>query len=244
MQSCKYLTVSGSNRKAKRLRLRNLRFYLDGKELPLSSSKLLSATVISVTFKDQKNDHKFDTITMHASNNKLLCPVKSWARVAQRVFSIPSLSTASFVNVFQDKSSTFEISGSNVVQSLWAGAHAIGETTLGFKISDIGTHSIRSGAAMAMYLDKIPVYTIMLIGRWSSDAFLLYIQNQVEQFSQNVSSRMIRNLDFTHIPNFKPRISHTDPRTRNHRDNFQTRHNMGPQAIKVILTLPSFSLHL
>ena len=25
---------------------------------------------------------------------------------------------------------------------------------------------------MAMYLDEVPVYTIMMIGRWSSDAFL------------------------------------------------------------------------
>ena len=153
------------------------------------------------------------------------------------------MSTASFVNMFQDKSSTLEITGNDVVQSLRAAAHAIGEPSLGFKISDIGTHSIRSGAAMAMYLDEVPVYTIMLIGRWSSDAFLLYIRKQVEQFSQNVSSRMIRNLDFTHIPNFTPHISHGDPRTRNHRDNSQTRHNMGPQAINVIPTLPGFSLY-
>ena len=243
MRSCEYLRVSGSNRKTKRLRLRNLRFYLNGNELPLSSNKLLSATTISVTFEDQKNDHKFDTITMHAANHKLLCPVKSWARVVWRVLSIPSMSTASFVNMFQDKSSTLEITGNDVVQSLRAAAHAIGEPSLGFKISDIGTHSIRSGAAMAMYLDEVPVYTIMLIGRWSSDAFLLYIRKQVEQFSQNVSSRMIRNLDFTHIPNFTPHISHGDPRTRNHRDNSQTRHNMGPQAINVIPTLPGFSLY-
>ena len=242
MRSCEYLTVSGSLRKTKRLRLRNLRFYLNGKELPISSTKLTTASVLSVTFEDQKNDQKFDTITMHASAHKLLCPVKAWARVARRVLSIPLASTASFVNLFHDNNKTFEISGTDVVQSLRAAAHAIGEDSLGFKITDIGTHSIRSGAAMAMYLDEIPVYTIMLIGRWSSDAFLLYIRKQVEQFSQNVSSRMIRNLDFAHIPNFSPHISKGDPRTRNHRNNFQTRFNMGPQAHKVIPTLPGFSL--
>lgn len=35
---------------------------------------------------------------------------------------------------------------------------------------EIGTHSIRSGAAMAMYLGGVPVFAIMMIGRWSSDA--------------------------------------------------------------------------
>ncbi len=33
-------------------------------------------------------------------------------------------------------------------------------------------HSAWSGAAMAMYLAGVPVFTIMLLGRWSSDAFL------------------------------------------------------------------------
>jgi hypothetical protein len=32
------------------------------------------------------------------------------------------------------------------------------------KKGDFGTHSIDSGAAMAMYLDEIPIYTIMMIG--------------------------------------------------------------------------------
>ena len=48
---------------------------------------------------------------------------------------------------------------------------------------------------MAMYLNEVPVYTIMLIGRWSSDAFLRYIRRQVQQFSAGVSARMIRTVD-------------------------------------------------
>jgi hypothetical protein len=40
---------------------------------------------------------------------------------------------------------------------------------------------------MQMYLAEIPVYSIMLIGRWLSDAFLWYIRKQVKQFSLNVS---------------------------------------------------------
>ena len=56
MRSCEYLSVSGPQRKTKRLRLANLRFFLKNKELPLLSKHLLSATVISITFEDQKND--------------------------------------------------------------------------------------------------------------------------------------------------------------------------------------------
>jgi hypothetical protein len=51
----------------------------------------------------------------------------------------------------------------------------------------LGTHSIQSAAAMAMYTADLPVYTIMLIGRWSSDAFLVYLCIQVMQFTQHIS---------------------------------------------------------
>ena len=243
MRSCEYLSVTGGHRKTKRLRLRNIRFYLSGRELPLSSQKLITSTTISITFEDQKNDQKNNTITMHSSTHKILCPVKAWARTVQRVLVSKSATTASFVNTFYDNNKILHVSGTNALHSLRAAAHSIGESSLGFKISDIGTHSIRSGAAMTMYLDEIPVYTIMLIGRWSSDAFLLYIRKQVEQFSQNVSSRMIKNLDFSHIPQYAPRTHHNDPRTRNSRSNHQTRYNMGQQATTVIPTLPRFSRH-
>ena len=53
---------------------------------------------------------------------------------------------------------------------------------------------------MAMYLDEIPIYTIMMIGRWSSDAWLRYIRKQVDQFSHNVSKRMNKHMHYRHIP--------------------------------------------
>jgi hypothetical protein len=59
-----------------------------------------------------------------------------------------------------------------ILNCLRAVVHHVGEDNLGLKVSEMGTHSIRSGAAMAMYLADVPVFTIMLIGCWSSDAFL------------------------------------------------------------------------
>jgi hypothetical protein len=49
---------------------------------------------------------------------------------------------------------------------------------------------------MAMYLAGVPVFTIMLLGRWSSDAFLRYICKQVQKFSKGVSQKMISNERF------------------------------------------------
>ena len=51
---------------------------------------------------------------------------------------------------------------------------AIGEFRLRFKAVLVGPCSIRSCAAMAMYLGECLMYTILMIGCWSSDVFLRY----------------------------------------------------------------------
>ena len=77
--------------------------------------------------------------------------------------------------------------------NIQSAAGIFGEYVLGFAPSDIGTHSIRLGSAIHMYLSQVPTLSIMMIGLWSRDAFLQYIRKQVEKFSHNVYSRMIMN---------------------------------------------------
>ncbi|KAL7464557.1 hypothetical protein ACHAXS_004893 [Conticribra weissflogii] len=128
-----------------------------------------------------------------------------------------------------------------MIEALEAGVAAVGYKKIGIAKNEIGTHSLRSGAAMAMYLGECPVYTIMMIGRWSSDAFLRYIRKQVEQFSHNVSARMLRFQYHRHIAPAEPRISHLDPRQRNHPDKTETRRNVAGSMTRQA-RLPAFSL--
>ncbi len=57
------------------------------------------------------------------------------------------------------------VTSAQVVNALRDVVGAIGEARLGIAKHELGTHLLRSGAAMAMYLGECPVYTIMLIGR-------------------------------------------------------------------------------
>ena len=82
-----------------------------------------------------------------------------------------------------------QIKSRQVIMSLRSACATIGRAHLCFDRSEIGTHSLGSGAAMKMYLAGVLVYTIMLIGRWSSNAFLCYIRKQVKQFLQDVSKK-------------------------------------------------------
>jgi hypothetical protein len=98
------------------------------------------------------------------------------------------------------------VTSTNVINALQDAVEAVREDRLGIKREEIGTHLIRSGVATAMYLGECPVYTIMLIGRWSSNAFLQYICKQVMEFSQNDAKKILTLQNYRNIPEINRRI--------------------------------------
>ena len=99
MRSCEYLTVFGE-RKTKRLCLRNLRFFREGREIKHTDRTLPSCDYVSITFEDQKNGEKNDTITMQCAYDLVLCPVRAWATIIQRIYTYPSASPDTHANAF------------------------------------------------------------------------------------------------------------------------------------------------
>ena len=61
---------------------------------------------------------------------------------------------------------------------------------LGISVNNVGTHSLRTSCAMLLYLSNVRTSTIMLVGRWKSDAFLLYLRRQVKEFTDGISNQM------------------------------------------------------
>jgi hypothetical protein len=88
MRSCEYLKVSGERRTSV-IQLGHIRFFKGGRELKHSDPKLKTASTVSITFVLQKKDEKFDTVTHHRSNNKKICPVVTWANIAQCIRQYP-----------------------------------------------------------------------------------------------------------------------------------------------------------
>jgi hypothetical protein len=135
-----------------------------------------------------------------------------------------------------------QVTSENVINALRDAVVAIGEHRLGITKDQIGTHLIRSGAAMAMYLVECAVFTMMLIRCWSSNAFLWYICKQVMEFSQNVANKMLTCQSFRHIPDIHRRIPLDDPRQKNNPNNSETRRNVGGNMLRQA-RLPAFSLY-
>ena len=88
-----------------------------------------------------------------------------------------------------------------------------GQAEFGFHPHEIGNKSIRSGAAMALFLMDHSPAKIMIMGRWSSDAFLDYIRPQVLEWTNNMSRDMIQVDDFLDLTH-QDKVASTDPRLR------------------------------
>ena len=88
------------------------------------------------------------------------------------------------------------VTAGQILHHLRAAAPQYGKDRLGFLISKIGTHSLHTGAATAMFLAGVPAETIKLIGRWRSQTFLRYIRIQVQQLMRGVTTEMMTNPEF------------------------------------------------
>ena len=201
MRSCEYCKVpQAQKRRTDILRLRNIVFLRRGRIIPHSSPELEYADCVVITFEFQKKDERNDTVTMHATGHKFMCPVRAWAAIIRRIRNYQGSDDNTPVSAVWKNNRIEHITSKQIVDAINTAAEAIGWESLGVKKGDFGTHSIRSGGAMAMYLDEVPIFTIMMIGRWSSDAFLKYIRKQVESFSHNIAKRMNKHMHFRHIP--------------------------------------------
>jgi hypothetical protein len=73
------------------------------------------------------------------------------------------------VSLAQHRNKIISITSEMISNLLKGRVVAIGEMKLGIQCLEVRTHSIQSGAAIAMYLVGVPIFSIMLIGRWSPE---------------------------------------------------------------------------
>ncbi len=179
--------------------------------------------------------------TQMASGNITLCLVCAAATIVRWIRSYPGANDDTPISAIWRYNSINNITSKQITNALRDAVSAIGEDSLHIAAHEIRTHSVHSEAAMAMFLGGCPVFLIMMIGRWSSDAFLHYIRKQVKEFNHDVSRKMPTHMFHRHIPNYSsPTFSHLDLRQRNHPNNAATRINVGGDRAQQA-RLPAFA---
>ncbi len=200
MGSCKYCKVTkAEQQQTKQLCLGNIAFIQGDNILDHSSAELNLVDCVSITFEQQKNDKKSDTVTHWRTADPIVCPIKLWTSIITQILSYNRTNKDSLVSFAQHRNKIISITSEMISNLIKDGVVAIGETKLGILHSKVGMHLIHSGATMAMYLVGVPIFSIMLTGCWSSLAFLKYIRKQAQKFSHGISLKMIEIQSFKHI---------------------------------------------
>jgi hypothetical protein len=170
---------------------------------------LEKAMFVTVCFVNQKNGTKMERRSQRRSGVSSLCPVEAWGRVIIQLrqdFPSVKLWKSRTVCSYKDGRRHAEIQSSHVLNLLKTTCTVNdGKNKYGIDASEIGTRSIRSGAAMALAVqggnsDK----KIMMLGRWKSLAFLTYIRPQVMEWAGDMASEMAKAKPFLDLGDQTP----------------------------------------
>jgi hypothetical protein len=238
MRSCEYVTTKTKGR-TKRVRIGCIVFRTRSRAvLSHSDPHLLThAAYVTIVFEDQKNGKKMDARTQRRSGHRYLCPVFRWGSAVQRIVrTIPNWGDDTDLCSIFLAGDVLRISNTFTCKLLRHTCELFGGfDSFGFHPHEIGNRSLRSGAAMSLFLMDHSPAKIMILGRWSSDAFLVYIRPQVLEWTHNMSCDMI-HLDTFFDASHRDLVATDDPRTRKRlQQSFNGRDS--------IVTMPSFHIY-
>jgi hypothetical protein len=180
----------------------------DKRETPHEHPCLSLAVYVTFLFADQKNREKNDRRTQKSTGDPVLCPVQRAASLIERIRRlVPGFTDTTTINTCAQHSRkgllTLQLArGFLRTQLRHTCATLGGKRVFGFDRMDIGTKSIWSEAAMGLFLANHSTERIMLMGRWLSQALLVCIRPQVIEWTNNMSSDMIRLDSFTAASRF------------------------------------------
>jgi hypothetical protein len=189
----------GSAHKKKRtvpLQKKDVQLWCQGQVIANDSSweTLLTADAVTISLENQKNGQKGTVLHHDRGSGLWLCPVRAMCRlmhVCRGLADDTSLGTFRYGNGQLGRVTAFDVRS-----AIRSPASQAVLTELGYDMSRVGTHSLRSGGAIALKLAGQDSDVIKKLGRWSSNTYLIYIQSQIAQLTVGVARKMARQLRF------------------------------------------------
>jgi len=191
-------------RRTQQFRLGDIKFFTANTMVPLEQLKqhAQGITLVSMTIDNQKNGQRGQTLSHHAVNtDTACCPVQ--ALVSRTIDMLAMGATAdtlicAFKNV---KSMAWQfVRSTDIVKAVQNSVYALGLTEKGgYTLKQVGSHSLRAGGVMALYLTKHSPMEIQRAGRWTSNTFMEYIHSQLDVSSKGLAQAMSTIIPFMNM---------------------------------------------
>jgi len=157
---------------------------------------------------DNQKNGKRDQIVSHHAIQHPCCPVKACtARILTLLKDGATNDTLICAYRTTPKSPFSHVSNDDIVQAVRLAVQHHKTATKGYTANDVGSHSLRAGGAMALFLHGVNSTTIMKLGCWTSTAFMSYIHEQVDIISKDTAQKMATDTSFTNLA-VSPPLSH------------------------------------
>ena len=158
--------------------------------------ELLAATFATLTFTNQKNGVRGETLGHGRSGHPFLCPVLS---ILRRLLHLRAAGAtpATPLNAYSSGAGCWTyVLPAAITSLLRTSVTLLGPAALGFATADISARATRAGGAMAMLCGGVDSDRIRLIGRWRSDEMYRYLHVQAQPVMAGVAPAMLRGGDF------------------------------------------------
>jgi hypothetical protein len=184
-------------------RLQDVHLYIGGRKLDSTTSSLAeldAATSVSYKFTTRKNGIRDGKLVQGRSGSGLCCPIKATGRQIkyhQLYKSKPNVPIASY---YLTSRRTAIKPKDTVEVDVLRQAMAANYHQMGVHASEISARSLRTGRAMAMLFGKIDINSIIMMGRWHSDAIMWYLHVQAQPNIGNYAAKMFNEGTYTFQP--------------------------------------------
>ena len=151
---------------------------------------LRRCTAATLRISNQKNGRR-NQVIHHEATQDITCPIAALIRRVHHIHQhTQDPSTMLGTYFLTPKHTARHVTSTEINTALKNTTQVLGLAKYNIHPQAISSHSLRAGGAMALHLGGAPAHTIKILGRWSSDTFLLYIHEQLAGFSAGLSRAM------------------------------------------------------
>jgi hypothetical protein len=157
---------------------------------------LLTDKSATICIANMKNGTK-NAVVHHKAIRDVLCPV---AALARRLHNIqPGSKQRPISTVFPLHKEPTRVSDRNITIAVRWGATRDGLLERGYTLNQVSLHSLCSGGAIALKLSGASTDTIMRVGRWTSNTYMMYIHSLIGALSKGLAWKMSRHHTFHNV---------------------------------------------
>jgi len=190
-------------RRTQQFRLCDLKFFTKGHQIQPGQLPTLAGIIdlVSMTIDNQKNGHQGQTLSHHAlTDNNLCCPVRALVSCTLDMIK-DGAQQDTLICAFRESPTMAwqHVRSKDMVKAVKDAVKIKKTKDNGFVESKVGSHSLRAGGAMALYITKHSVIEIQWAGRWTSMTVMEYIHGQLDVVSKGLTQAMSQSVPFINM---------------------------------------------